>query len=262
MPWGLYSSILHLQILSPRPIQRRDSISGFRSGHGVPLLMPQRRWRGHACLILVGAHRASWEDELRLRGFDALLSRRSHLGRLYGRYGNEATYDHLHPRRGRKRAARGCPGGRCVAIRVDPMGDSRSHGRLSPQSPAAEDEFVEVVDGGGGAAPSRRGVRDIARGAYQYEPPTLEDLGRAREIDAKFSNLKLGLTDASIAALGERLGVRRILTTDSDFLAVRVGKRWTVIAFALPRQPMRNSRSSRWRSSVLARRWICSCTRG
>jgi len=75
-------------------------------------------------------------------------------------------------------------------------------------------------------------LRDIARGAYEYEAPTIADLDRAREIDAKFSNLSLGLTDASIAALGERLGIHRILTTDSDFLAVRVGKRWN-IAFEL-----------------------------
>src|SRR5437763_12737737 len=30
-------------------------------------------------------------------------------------------------------------------------------------------------------------LRDIATGAYQYEPPTALDLERAREIDAKFS---------------------------------------------------------------------------
>jgi predicted nucleic acid-binding protein len=77
-------------------------------------------------------------------------------------------------------------------------------------------------------APMHSILRDIAGGAYQYEPPTVADLDRAREIDAKFSSLELGLTDASIAALGERLGIRRILTADSDFLAVRVGKRWQI----------------------------------
>ena len=80
-------------------------------------------------------------------------------------------------------------------------------------------------------------LRDIAGGAYQYEPPTVEDLDRAREIDAKFSRTGLGLVDASIAALGERLGVHRVLTTDSDFASVRVGKRWNVnfeLAVAIP----------------------------
>jgi len=80
-------------------------------------------------------------------------------------------------------------------------------------------------------------LRDIASGAYEYEPPTVEDLRRAREIDARFSSVGLGLVDASIAALGERLGVHRVLTTDSDFVFLRVGKRWNVsfeLAVPLP----------------------------
>src|SRR3954467_5713792 len=80
-------------------------------------------------------------------------------------------------------------------------------------------------------------LRDIASGAYEYEPPTVEDLRRAREIDARFSGGRLGLVDASIAALGERLGVHRVLTTDSDFVPLRVGKRWNVsfeLAVPLP----------------------------
>jgi len=82
-------------------------------------------------------------------------------------------------------------------------------------------------------------LRDIASGAYEYEPPTLEDLRRGREIDARFRDIGLGLVDASIAALGERLGVRRVLTTDSDFIALRVGKRWNVsFDLAVP-PPMR-----------------------
>jgi len=83
-------------------------------------------------------------------------------------------------------------------------------------------------------------LRDIAGGAYEYEPPTVEDLRRAREIDARSSSARLGLVDASIAALGERLGVHRVLTTDSDFVSLRVGKRWNVsfeLAVPLPLRP-------------------------
>src|SRR4051794_25409706 len=64
--------------------------------------------------------------------------------------------------------------------------------------------------------------------------------GAGTGIDAKFSQTGLGLVDASIAALGERLGVYRVLTTDSDFVSVRVGKRWNVsfeLAVALPVRP-------------------------
>lgn len=72
----------------------------------------------------------------------------------------------------------------------------------------------------------RRILSDLDGGAYAYEPASLADLVRAVEIDRKFASLALGLVDASVAALAERLGVLRVLTADSDFIAVRVGARW------------------------------------
>jgi predicted nucleic acid-binding protein len=75
-------------------------------------------------------------------------------------------------------------------------------------------------------AQMRRLMRELSAGAYDYQPPTGADLARAIEIDRKFDDLGLGLVDASIAALAERLGVYRVLTTDSDFVAVRVGAGW------------------------------------
>jgi predicted nucleic acid-binding protein len=69
-------------------------------------------------------------------------------------------------------------------------------------------------------------LREVETGAYSYEPPTLDDLTRAAEIDRKFNQLSLGLVDSSIAALAERLGVHRLLTIDSDFASVRIGRRW------------------------------------
>ena len=69
-------------------------------------------------------------------------------------------------------------------------------------------------------------LRELSTGAYVYEPPTPADLTRALEIDAKFHDLGLGLVDASVAALAERLGVYRVLTTDTDFVSLRVGPRW------------------------------------
>jgi len=61
---------------------------------------------------------------------------------------------------------------------------------------------------------------------YAYEPVTLEDVERAAQVDEKFADLGLGIVDASIVAIAERLDVRRILTIDGDFAAVRMGKRW------------------------------------
>lgn len=69
-------------------------------------------------------------------------------------------------------------------------------------------------------------LRDLDRGAYRYEPPTTADLARARELDEKFKTVDLGLVDASIAALAERIGVLRVLTIDSDLVAIRFGQHY------------------------------------
>jgi predicted nucleic acid-binding protein len=70
----------------------------------------------------------------------------------------------------------------------------------------------------------KRLMQELKLGSYQYHPPTSDDLDRAMAIDAKFGDL--GLVDASIVALAERIDVRRILTTDSDFVRVRLGRHW------------------------------------
>jgi predicted nucleic acid-binding protein len=70
----------------------------------------------------------------------------------------------------------------------------------------------------------RRLMKDLAAGAYTYEPPTSADLARATQIDNKFSDLGLGLVDATVAALAERQKIFRVLTTDRDLAVVRVGR--------------------------------------
>lgn len=75
-------------------------------------------------------------------------------------------------------------------------------------------------------AEMHRLLSQIARGAYRYEPPTVTDLDRTAEIDRKFKSVELGLVGLSIVALAERLGLRRLLTTDSDFVPVRFGPQW------------------------------------
>jgi predicted nucleic acid-binding protein len=69
-------------------------------------------------------------------------------------------------------------------------------------------------------------LKEVAQGAYAYEPMTFEDVERAAQVDRKFADLGLGVVDASIVALAERLDLLRILTVDADFAAVRMGKRW------------------------------------
>jgi predicted nucleic acid-binding protein len=67
-------------------------------------------------------------------------------------------------------------------------------------------------------------VGDILSGAFTYAPPTDAQLRRAMEIDGQYSDLELGLVDASIVALAEELGLTRLATRDiRDFSAVRLG---------------------------------------
>jgi hypothetical protein len=66
-------------------------------------------------------------------------------------------------------------------------------------------------------------MQDLARGAFTYAPPTVGQLSRAMEVDRRFADLGLGLVDASVVALAESLGVRRLATRDvRHFAAVRL----------------------------------------
>ena len=70
---------------------------------------------------------------------------------------------------------------------------------------------------------------------YEYEPPLPADLVRALELDAKFTALELGLVDGTVAAVAERRGIYRVLTTDRrDLGAVRVGPRLAQALELLP----------------------------
>lgn len=67
-------------------------------------------------------------------------------------------------------------------------------------------------------------LADLAEGAYHVEWGRLEDLERARELDARHSSLGLGLVDAAVIALAERLGAGAIATLDlRHFGAVEIG---------------------------------------
>ncbi|MBI2187307.1 MAG: PIN domain-containing protein [Acidobacteria bacterium] len=66
-------------------------------------------------------------------------------------------------------------------------------------------------------------MHDLARGAFTYAPPALDQLSRAMEIDRRYADLGLGLVDASLVALAEDLGLRRLATRDvRHFAAVRL----------------------------------------
>jgi len=67
-----------------------------------------------------------------------------------------------------------------------------------------------------------RFLADIQEGAFQVEPVTLADLRRCASLIAKYHDKDLGLADASVVAVAERIGTDRILTVDRrDFRAIR-----------------------------------------
>ena len=64
---------------------------------------------------------------------------------------------------------------------------------------------------------------DLARGAFTYAAPSVDQLARAMDIDRRYDDLGLGLVDASVVVLAEDLGIRRLATRDvRHFAAVRL----------------------------------------
>jgi predicted nucleic acid-binding protein len=66
-------------------------------------------------------------------------------------------------------------------------------------------------------------IDDLARGAFTYAPPAVDQLTRAMAIDRRYGDLGLGLVDASVVVLAEDLGIRRLATRDvRHFATVRL----------------------------------------
>ena len=63
---------------------------------------------------------------------------------------------------------------------------------------------------------------DLLAGVYRVEAPTVVDLARCRELQARYADLALGIVDASVVALAERLSELKVATLDQrHFRAVR-----------------------------------------
>ena len=61
---------------------------------------------------------------------------------------------------------------------------------------------------------------DIEKGAFHVQPFLNDDLSHCRQILKDYSDLNVGLCDASVVATAERLGVDRILTVDQRHFRV------------------------------------------
>jgi predicted nucleic acid-binding protein len=65
-------------------------------------------------------------------------------------------------------------------------------------------------------------IDEVARGAYQLEPFTSDDIAQAHAVLERYSDLDLGLADASIVVLADRHDVTDVLTLDErHFRTVR-----------------------------------------
>jgi predicted nucleic acid-binding protein len=82
--------------------------------------------------------------------------------------------------------------------------------------PAAEQAFLEQIN----------------EGIFRREMVTDDDMLRASEIIEQFEDHRFGITDASLMALSERLGISEVLTLDERHFAVfrdRRGKALTIL---------------------------------
>jgi predicted nucleic acid-binding protein len=57
-------------------------------------------------------------------------------------------------------------------------------------------------------------LEDVLAGAYRMESPTHGDLQRCLELQASYADLKVGVVDASVLVLIERLGEVKLATLD------------------------------------------------
>jgi predicted nucleic acid-binding protein len=81
-------------------------------------------------------------------------------------------------------------------------------------------------------------MAELKRGAFTLAPASISMLSRAMEIDRGYSDLGLGLVDASIVALAERLGITRIATRDvKHFSAVRLRNGRAFQLVVVPKRP-------------------------
>lgn len=63
-------------------------------------------------------------------------------------------------------------------------------------------------------------VEDLTQGAYRLEHLLVADVERAAELESRYRDLRLGLVDASVIAICERLGEEKVATLDRRHFSV------------------------------------------
>ena len=93
---------------------------------------------------------------------------------------------------------------------------------LSPFVLAELDYFISEV---AGVDAELAMLREVERGAYRLEEFSPRDITAARQVIARFRDLRIGLADASIVVLSRRHGVNDVLTLDERHFRVLRGAR-------------------------------------
>jgi uncharacterized protein len=63
-------------------------------------------------------------------------------------------------------------------------------------------------------------TRDVESGIYQLEQLTATDLLRVAELESEYASLDLGMVDAAVIAICERLGEKKVATLDRRHFGV------------------------------------------
>lgn len=83
-----------------------------------------------------------------------------------------------------------------------------------------------------GMAEELQFLTEVGSGAYQLESFSSSDVAAARAIIERYQELEIGLADASLVVLAERLGTVDVLTLDRRHFSVlrtRKGRRFRVL---------------------------------
>jgi uncharacterized protein len=68
-------------------------------------------------------------------------------------------------------------------------------------------------------------LRDVAAGAYRLEPFSEADVDQATAVISRYADLRIGLADASIVVLAERLDTLDLLSLDERHFRAVLGPR-------------------------------------
>lgn len=98
-----------------------------------------------------------------------------------------------------------------------------SRPRRRIMSPFVLAELDYLIATHGGQTEEFKLLADVARGAYELEPFTAEDVLAASRIIERYADLQLGLADASIVVLAARHHCRDLLTLDQRHFRVVAG---------------------------------------